>query len=187
MWFLRKSNLEPLGVAISGVKLGDRLLVVGGSDPALIAALATKAGLTGRTCLIDASPALVTATAAAVEREGALIESFTGPPARLPFDAASFDICVVRSVYGPMPADERRIAAAETFRVLRPGGRTVIVEDAPRGGFGGLFSRDSADRSYRQEGGAAHVLQQAAFRGVRTLAEREGLVFVEGTKPAPGR
>jgi ubiquinone/menaquinone biosynthesis C-methylase UbiE len=184
MWFLRKSTLEPLGVAISGVKLGDRLLIVGGSDPALIAALATKAGLTGRACVLDSSSALVTATAAAVEREGALIESFTAPPARLPFDDASFDLCVVRSIYGRLPGDERRIAAAEVFRVLRPGGRVVIVDDAPRGGFGALFSRDRADRSYRDEGGAAPVLQQAAFRGVRSLAEREGLVFVEGTKPA---
>ena len=38
-WF-RKSQLDPLAVTMAGVKLGDRLLVIGGSDPGLTAALA---------------------------------------------------------------------------------------------------------------------------------------------------
>jgi ubiquinone/menaquinone biosynthesis C-methylase UbiE len=182
MWFLRKSNLEPLGVALSGVKLGDRLLIVGTSDHALIAALAGKAGLTGRTCVIGPSQSDVAAMAAGVEREGALVESSTGPPARLPFDAASFDVCVVRSTLGRLPADERRIAAAEVFRVLRPGGRAVTIDDARRGGLAGLFGGVTGDASYVEEGGATTVLKLAGFRGVRTLAEREGMVFVEGVK-----
>ena len=51
-WF-RKSALESLPVAMSGVKLADRLLVIGASDPALAAALAAKVGLTGRACVVD--------------------------------------------------------------------------------------------------------------------------------------
>ena len=38
---------------MASIKLGDRLLIVGSSDIALIAALATKSGLTGRTCLVE--------------------------------------------------------------------------------------------------------------------------------------
>jgi ubiquinone/menaquinone biosynthesis C-methylase UbiE len=184
MWFLRKSNLEPLGVSISGVKLGDRLLVVGASDPVLIAGLASKAGLTGRTCVLDASSPAVNATAAAVEREGALVEAFTSPLGQLPFDAASFDVCVMRNALPALAAGERRGAGLEVFRVLRPGGRAVVIDDAPRGGLAKVFGGRGAAGVYAEEGGATRVLQDAGFRGVRTLAEREGLVFVEGTKGA---
>ena len=43
-WF-KTSTLDPLSVSMAGAKLGDRVLVVGCSDPRLIAALAAKAGL----------------------------------------------------------------------------------------------------------------------------------------------
>ena len=42
-WF-RPAALDPLSVSMAGVKLGDRVLVIGCSDPLLIAALAAKAG-----------------------------------------------------------------------------------------------------------------------------------------------
>ena len=38
---------------MTGIKLGDRVLILGVSDTALIAALGIKAGLTGRTCIVD--------------------------------------------------------------------------------------------------------------------------------------
>ena len=53
-WWIRKqTNEEPLAVSLSSIKLGDRLLIVGSADVPLIVALATKAGLTGRTCMVD--------------------------------------------------------------------------------------------------------------------------------------
>ena len=53
MPWLKKDSSEPLTVAMTGIKLGDRVLIVGVSDTALIAALGIKAGLTGRTCIVD--------------------------------------------------------------------------------------------------------------------------------------
>jgi SAM-dependent methyltransferase len=183
--FFKKSSLEPLAVAMSGVKLGDRLVVLGASDPGLIAALAVRAGLTGRACVVDASAEVSAATAAAVERDGALIESFAAPPAGLPFEPAAFDVAVIRNVLGDVDAGTRRAAAAEVFRVLRAGGRALVVEDLPRGGLAGLMGRGGGpDPRYAQEGGAAAALGHAGFKGVRLLAEREGLRFVEGTKGA---
>src|SRR5262245_15617626 len=62
-WMLKKQTGEPLAVSMAGVKLGDRLLVIGCSDPKLIAQLAAKTGLTGRAVAIDAREALVAAAA----------------------------------------------------------------------------------------------------------------------------
>jgi ubiquinone/menaquinone biosynthesis C-methylase UbiE len=182
-WF-RKSAGEPLAVSMAGVKLGDRLLVVGVSDTALIATLAGKAGLTGRACMVADSESLRERAAAAVEQEGALIESVTAPASELPFDADSFDVVLIRNILGTLDADQRSRAVREVCRVVRPGGRCVVIDDTPRGGLAGLIGGRRSDSQYAERGGARSLLAAAGFRGVRTLAEREGLVFVEGVKAA---
>jgi ubiquinone/menaquinone biosynthesis C-methylase UbiE len=181
-WF-RKTQLEPLAVTMTAVKLGERLLVVGAGDVALTAALAAKAGLTGRACVLDASQSTSTSAAAAVERQGALIESFTSPWTMLPFDADSFDVVVIRNVWTSLDAEPRIRAASEIYRVLRPGGRSIVIDDVARARFGG-FRGQTGDPVYERSGGATHLLEAAGFRGVRTLAAREGQRFVEGIKAA---
>jgi ubiquinone/menaquinone biosynthesis C-methylase UbiE len=185
MRWLRKSNEEPLAVSMSGIKLGDRLLVVGGADVALITALAGKAGLTGRACVVDESEAVRARTAAAVEREGVLVETFTAPPNALPFEGDAFDAIVIRNVLPSVSAEARPRVLQEVQRVARPGGRCIVIDDGRRGGLAGLMGGGGTAANYG-EGGAAALLTAAGFRGVRTLAEREGLVFVEGVKPGLG-
>jgi len=169
---------------MSGIKLGDRLLILGAEDHALIAALAGKAGLTGRACLLDASPAVTATAATAVEREGALVETYSAPWTMLPFDPHDFDVVVIRNVLRRLAADTGLLCAQEVHRVLRPGGRSIVIEGVGRGGLGGLLGGGQADSEYRRTGGATHALEAAGFRGVRTLAEREGQLFVEGIKAA---
>ena len=182
-WF-RKSQLDPLAVTMAGVKLGDRLLVLGGSDAPLAAALAAKSGLTGRACILDESETASRSAAAAIEREGSLVESFSGRWGMLPFDPQSFDVVVIRSVLERLDAESRVRALREAHRVLRPGGRTVVVEDTGRGGAAAFLGGARRDAAYERSGGAAHALEVAGFRGVRTLAQREGQLFVEGIKSA---
>jgi ubiquinone/menaquinone biosynthesis C-methylase UbiE len=182
-WF-RKPAGDPLAVSMPGVKLGDRLLVVGCSDTALIAALASKAGLTGRACILDESDEIRERAAAAVEKDGVLVESFAARITTLPFEAGAFDVVVIRNALAAISEERRLQAAAEIHRVLRPGGRCVVVDDGRRGGLAGLIGGASrTDPRYVADGGASRVLSAAGFRGVRTLAEREGLIFVEGVKP----
>lgn len=183
MQWLRKPAGDPLAVSMPGVKLGDRLLVLGCSDTPLIAALATKAGLTGRACILDESDHVRERAAANVEREGALVESFAAPLTALPFDAAAFDIVVIRNSLANVAPDRQPLAAAEVHRVLRPGGRCVVIDDGARGGLAGLMGGGRSRGSYASDQGAPPLLSAAGFRGVRTLAEREGLIFVEGVKP----
>ena len=180
-WF-RKSQLDPLAVTMCGVKLGDRLLVIGAGDTSLIAALAGKAGLTGRACVLDASAGVTKSAASAVEREGALVEASTAPWTLLPFDSQAFDVVVIRNVLPALDADARLRTVQEVHRVLRAGGRAIAIDDTGRTGVAGLFAGDRGDSPYRRSGGATHVMEAAGFRGVRTLAEREGHAFVEGVK-----
>jgi len=188
MPFFRKSApTDSLAVTMAGVKLGDRFLAVGMRDTALIAALAAKSGLTGRACAVDADETRVRSAAAAIEREGALIEAIRAPWGMLPYDEGSFDVIVVRDVLMLLPAQARALAAAEVLRVLRSGGRVVVIEPAPRGGLvGALLNRQQSDPDYATSGGAVTALTRAGFGAVRQLAEQDGVVFVEGIrKSAP--
>lgn len=179
MGLFRKSGGEPLPVAMAAVKLGQRLLAVGATDPALIAQLATKAGLTGRACVVDPDGGRLAAGAAAIEREGALIEATHAPFGAWPYESGSFDVVVMARILPLLDEESRARCAADVMRVLRAGGRAIAIDPGKRTGFGALLGRGSTDASYR--GGAA-VLQGAGFTAVRELAEADGFVFVEGIK-----
>jgi ubiquinone/menaquinone biosynthesis C-methylase UbiE len=182
-FFRRSARTDPLAVTMAGVKLGDRFLAIGLGDPQLTAALAAKAGLTGRACGVDADEARVRSAAAAIEREGALIEATRAPWGMLPFDDSSFDVIVIVDVFMALPPQARSLAANEARRVVRPGGRVMVIEAAPRGGLvGALLNRQKGDPDYVSSGGAVTALTRGGFTAVRRLAEHEGLVFVEGIK-----
>ncbi len=177
-WFpLRKSTSDPLSISMAGIKLGDRLLVVGCSDPLLIAHLAVKTGLTGRAHAVDEREAIVAPAAAIALREGALVETSVSPFGTLPLDAAAFDVAIVRDVLARVPAERRPGVLAEIRRVLRPGGRCLVIDSTPRG-LGALV---------RSSAGIDHVtlLQSAGFKASRVLAQRNGQVFAEAVNPIP--
>src|SRR5262245_2020969 len=182
MGVFRKSGGEPLPVAMAAVKLGQRLLAVGATDPALIAQLATKAGLTGRACVVDPDAERLAVGAAAIEREGALIEAAHAPFGSWPYESESFDVVVMTGILALIDEQSRTRCASDVMRVLRGGGRAIAIDPARRTGLGALLGRGTAtDPSYR---GAAAVLQGAGFTAVRELAEADGFVFVEGIKRA---
>ncbi len=84
---------------------------------------------------------------------------------------------------GFMRPEERVAAVRELLRILRRGGRAMIIGTAPRGGIGALLTRAQTGPPFTASGDANRELEADGFVSVRTLAEREGLVFVEGIKP----
>lgn len=180
-----KSSGESLAVAMAGIRLGDRLLVLGCSDGVLIAQLAVKTGLTGRACAIDEREAFVTRAADVAAREGALVETFTAPWGALPLEEESFDVAVVQDVIAGVDAKQRAACVLDVRRVLRQGGRCLVIDAERRGGLAGLVRAPASDPGYRAQGGAVAALQSGGFRAVRVLAERQGLVFSEGVKGNP--
>ena len=83
--------------------------------------------------------------------------------------------------------NERSRTLWEVVRVLRPGGRAVVIEPAPRGGFGAMLSRQTMDADYLATGGPVQALKDAGFAAVRVLAEVDGVSYVEGIKRVSGR
>jgi ubiquinone/menaquinone biosynthesis C-methylase UbiE len=181
-WFRKQAPAEPLGVTMAAVKLGERMLSVGARRPALTARLAVKAGLTGRAVVVDDDQARLSKAAAEIEQDGAFIEPVRAPYGMWPFDDGSFDVAVIADLLHTLAPDVRVRCVAEAFRVLRPGGRAIVLEPAPRGGIGALINRQTAsDPNYA---GAATTLAGEGFAAVRQIAEAEGVTYVEGIKKA---
>jgi len=178
-WF-RHTALDPLAVSMAGAKLGDRVLVVGCGDPRLIAALAAKAGLSGRACAVDESEKLTAEAGRVALKEGVLIETSTAPPYALGFEGDWFDLVVLRTA-GTRDRQSRSAVAQEAWRLLRPGGRCVIIDTLTGGGVASIFGGE-ARRSPEAAAETIDMLKDQGFVAVRTLAEREGLRFIEGVK-----
>jgi ubiquinone/menaquinone biosynthesis C-methylase UbiE len=166
-----------LAVSMIGVKLGDRLLQIGCGDGGLFAALAAKTGLTGRAVAIDSSDEAVARATRAAEREGVLVEISSAPLAPLPFATGSFDVVVLLDSLRPLTPEARTALLAEVSKVLRAGGRAIIVEAAARSGLAALIGPRSDPQYSAQE-----WLRSAGFKAVRIVAERDGQRFVEGVR-----
>jgi SAM-dependent methyltransferase len=187
-WF-RKTASEPLAVTMAAVKLGDRFLSVGLRDIPLIAAVAAKSGLTGRACGVDADEARVAAAGAAIEREGALVEVTRAPFGMWPYEEGSFDVAVIAHLLPSLTPDVRARCVSEVLRVLRPGGRAVVIEPAPRGGLAALLAAGGSrtvggSRAAPTYEGPVRTLNEAGFAAVRLLSETDGVLYAEGIRRA---
>jgi ubiquinone/menaquinone biosynthesis C-methylase UbiE len=176
---LRKTDPgQPLIISMTGLRLGESVLFLGCRDPKAIAQLAVKPGLSGRVCAVDEDSTRVEAAGAAAQAEGALVETTVAPLSGLPLDSNSFDVVVAVRLLRELDPAARIAAFGQALRVVRPGGRCVVIEDGSSRGLGGLFARSAPIAA--QE--IASVLESAGFRGVRTLADRDRLLFLEGAR-----
>jgi ubiquinone/menaquinone biosynthesis C-methylase UbiE len=186
--FLRKralSKRDSVPVAMAGVRMGERLLQIGIDDPRLAGALAVKVGLSG-----SAAVAVNNARDGERAREigasvGVFVDVQVAPWSMMPFESASFDLVVVQSTRGliaSMKPEDRVACLQHAHRVLRYGGRILVIESAPRAGLGALFHRHVPNEAYEAHGGAEGALKAEGFRPVRLLGEHGGYRFTEGLK-----
>lgn len=107
---------------------GEHGLEVGCGIGFLACEMAHEVGAAGRVVALDNSPDMVAAARIRAEREGLAgrLEFVVGDAIRLDLPTAAFDFVVAVQVYLYVTEIER--ALAEAARVLRPGGRLVVVD-----------------------------------------------------------
>ena len=172
--------------AMTGVRLGERLVYLGAGDPKMFAALALKVGVTGRARAIVESEASSERVKEADARAAVFIEGAAEDLAAIDLEAAAFDVAVVDATGGAvlrLDGPGRSAVAVALFRALRPRGRAVVVEREKRGLLAALQSPSPDLDRFRSLGGAAGLLEGPGFRPVRLLADSKGQRFTEGWKP----
>lgn len=113
-------------IQISGVGRGDRVLDVAGGTADLSLAFAKRVGREGQVWLTDINHAMLS-----VGRDRVLDRGFALPVAqcnaeKLPFPDNWFDCVTV--AFGLRNMTHKDVALAEMKRVLRPGGRLLVLE-----------------------------------------------------------
>jgi len=113
-------------VELTGVRPGARVLDIAGGTADMTRLFSDKAGPTGEVWLTDINGAML-----AVGRDRMLDEGRVSPAAqcdaeRLPFPASYFDVTCI--AFGLRNVTRKENALAEMRRVLKPGGRAVVLE-----------------------------------------------------------
>lgn len=165
--------------------MGERILQVGVDDPAIAGMVAAKVGLSGTAAFAVPTEAEAERARRAAADAGALADVRVTSLASFPFEHDAFDLAVVHDTRGFLAslAPEDRVGCLrETYRVLRRGGRVIVVDAAPRGGLARLLRPHHVNEHYLAGGGAEGALAAEGFRPVRVLGEREGYKFTEGLK-----
>jgi demethylmenaquinone methyltransferase/2-methoxy-6-polyprenyl-1,4-benzoquinol methylase len=182
----------------SGLRPGHRVLDVAGGTADLALRFARRVGATGEVVLTDINPAMLARGRDRMLDAGILAPAVLCDAERLPFADAHFDCVSVAFGLRNMTHKER--ALAEMYRVLRPGGRLLVLEfsrvwqplqplyDAysfkvlPL--LGKLVANDSASYRYLAESIRVHpdqeqlkaLLEQAGFERVEYFNLSAGVV-----------
>jgi demethylmenaquinone methyltransferase / 2-methoxy-6-polyprenyl-1,4-benzoquinol methylase len=113
-------------VQVAGVRTGDRVLDVAGGTADLSLAFARRVGPEGQVWLTDINYAMLSRGRDRVTDHGHLLPVAQCDAEKLPFTADYFDCVTV--AFGLRNMTHKDVALAEMRRVLRPGGRLLVLE-----------------------------------------------------------
>jgi demethylmenaquinone methyltransferase/2-methoxy-6-polyprenyl-1,4-benzoquinol methylase/phosphoethanolamine N-methyltransferase len=170
---IRQATVEP-----AQIKPGDRVLDVGCGTGDLTMAAKAVAGPGGEVVGTDASPQMIDLARRKAARVGVevtfqldLIEAMTFPDNQ-------FDVVLSSLMMHHLPDDLKREGLAEIYRVLKPGGRLLIV-DMESSSSGSPVQRLS-DVMIQLHGG--HTAMQNNVKKLIPLVEAAGFISVETAK-----
>jgi ubiquinone/menaquinone biosynthesis C-methylase UbiE len=131
MFLGRIGAVRALPLDLAAIRPGERVLDVGCGTGELTLAASRRTGPGGSVYGIDAAPEMIEVARHKAERAGQAVHFLVEPVEALNFADGSFDVVLSSFMMHHLPADLKRRALTEIRRVLRPGGRLVIVDLQP--------------------------------------------------------
>ena len=113
-------------VAVANLKVGERVLDIAGGTGDLARAFAKKVGDNGMVVHTDINEAMLRQGRNRLLNEGLILPTGLCDAEKLPFKTASFDLVSV--AFGLRNMTHKDLALAEMCRVLKPGGRLLVLE-----------------------------------------------------------
>ncbi len=120
---LRRKSIEQ-----AQIKPGERVLDVGCGTGDLTLLAKKFTGPTGQVAGLDAAPEMIEVARGKARRGQSDVDFRVGVIERLPFPADSFDVVLSSLMLHHLPDDLKPQALAEVRRVVKPGGRLLIVD-----------------------------------------------------------
>ena len=113
-------------VAVANLKTGDKVLDIAGGTGDLARAFARKVGVSGLVLLTDINQEMLRTGRDRLLDEGLALPTTVCDAEKLPYKSGSFDLVSV--AFGLRNMTHKDLALAEMCRVLRPGGRLLVLE-----------------------------------------------------------
>ncbi|MFE9809134.1 class I SAM-dependent methyltransferase [Streptomyces sp. NPDC005548] len=146
----RRHSLFTRLAELSGAQAGDRVLDVGCGTGYLTRRMAGQVGPEGAVTGVDASPPVLDYARRKKQPRGHAPTAYQeGIAEALALPDASFDTVVTSLMLHHLPEEVRPAALREMYRVLRPGGRLLVVEFRPP---------KSRTARHMVHGGAGHAM-----------------------------
>lgn len=128
MTFGREHILREMTVSLADVKPGDWVLEVGCGTGTLTLEAKRRAGPSGKVFGIDIIPGMIEVSRQKAARANREITFQLGGIDDIPFPESQFDVVMCSFMIFHMSETVRRKGIAEIYRVLKPGGRLLVLD-----------------------------------------------------------